>query len=137
VFFIPEAFWKSSARFRKELKKRPTDVAIVYPVTLLESCQNRMSIRTTRKNVQFNHPFSIEGVGRVLPPGTYEIVTDAELIEELSFPVYRRVATMILAPTQSSQGSIEMLTIDPSDLTAAMKRDALVAKDVSVPAKPA
>ena len=73
----------------------------------------------------------------MLPPGTYEIVTDAELIEELSFPVYRRVATMILAPTQSFQGSIEMLTIDPSDLTAAMKRDALVGKDVSVPAKPA
>jgi hypothetical protein len=96
-----------------------------------------MSIQTTRKDVQFNHPFSIEGVGRVLPPGTYEVVTDAELIEGLSFPVYRRVATMILAPTQSSRGSIEMLTIDPSDLTAAMKRDALVGKDVSVPAKPA
>jgi len=95
-----------------------------------------MSIRTTRKTVKFNHPFSIEGIGRVLPPGTYEIVTDAELIEGLSFPVYRRVATMILAPTQSSPGSIEMLTIDPSDLTAAMKRDALVGKDVSVSAKP-
>jgi hypothetical protein len=63
-------------------------------------------------------------------------VTDAELIEGLSFPVYRRVATMILAPTQSFQGSIEMLTIDPSDLTAAMKRDALVGKGVSVSAKP-
>ena len=95
-----------------------------------------MSIRTTRKNVKFNHPFSIKGVGRVLPPGTYEIVTDAELIEELSFPVYRRVATMILAPTQSSQGSIEMLTIDPSDLTAAMERDASVVKGPPVSAKP-
>jgi hypothetical protein len=95
-----------------------------------------MSIRTTRKNVKFNHPFSIEGVGRVLSPGTYEIVTDDELIERLSFPVYRRVATMILAPTQSSQGSIEMLTIDSSDLTAAMKRDALVNKGISI-GKPA
>jgi hypothetical protein len=93
-----------------------------------------MSIRTTRKKVKFNNPFSIEGVGRVLPPGTYEIVTDAELIEGLLFPVYRRVATMILAPTQSFQGSIEMLPIDPSDLT--MKRDALVGKGVSVSAKP-
>jgi hypothetical protein len=35
--------------------------------------------------------------------GNYEVVTDAELIEGLSFPVYRRVATMMLAPTQSSQ----------------------------------
>jgi hypothetical protein len=82
-----------------------------------------MSIRTTRKIVKFNHPFSIEGVGRVLPAGNYEVVTDQELIEELSFPVYRRVATMILAPTQSSQPSMEMLTIDPFDLTAAMERD--------------
>ena len=42
---------------------------------------NRMSIRTTRKIVQFSNPFSIEGVGRVLPAGNYEVVTDEELIE--------------------------------------------------------
>ena len=94
-----------------------------------------MSIRTTRKTVKFNHPFSIEGVGRVLPPGAYEIVTDSELIEGLSFPVYRHVATMILAPAQSFPGSIEMLTIDPVDLTAAMERDALVVKGVPESAK--
>ena len=48
--------------------------------------------------------------------------TDEELIEGLSFPVYRRVATMIFMPTSSS--STEMLTIDPSDLTAALEREA-------------
>jgi hypothetical protein len=85
-----------------------------------------MSIRTTREIVKFSHPFSIEGVGRVLPAGNYEVVTDQALIEGLSFPVYRRVATMILAPTQSSQPSIEMLKIDPFDLTAAIERDTLV-----------
>jgi hypothetical protein len=95
-----------------------------------------MSIRTTRKIVKFSHPFSIEGVGRVLPPGDYEVVTDAELIEGLSFPVYRRVATMILAPTQSSQPSIEMLTIDPFDLAVARERDAVVVKGVPASAKP-
>jgi hypothetical protein len=95
-----------------------------------------MSIRTTRKTVTFNHPFLIEGVGRVLPAGAYEIVTDAELIEGLSFPVYRRIATMILTPTQSSQAAIEMLTIDPSDLAAAMERDAsTVNRSVPTPAK--
>lgn len=94
-----------------------------------------MGTRTTRSTVKFNHPFSIEGIGRVLPPGDYEILTDAELIEGLSFPVYRRVATMILAPIQSSQSSIEMLTIDPFDLAAAMERDALiVSKSVPGPA---
>jgi hypothetical protein len=61
-----------------------------------------MSIRTTRKIVKFSNPFSIEGIDRVLPAGNYEVVTDEELIEGLSFPVYRRVATMLLAPTQSA-----------------------------------
>lgn len=95
-----------------------------------------MSIRTTRKIVKFSNPFSIEGVGRVLPAGNYEVVTDEELIEGLSFPVYRRVATMMLAPTQSSQArSIEMLTIDPVDLAAALERDTQAVKAVSVSAK--
>ena len=52
-----------------------------------------MSIRTTRKIVEFSNPFSIEGIGRVLPAGSYEIVTDEELIENSRFPftaVWRR-----------------------------------------------
>jgi hypothetical protein len=40
-----------------------------------------MSIRTTRKIVEFSNPFTMEGVGRVLPAGNYEVVTDEELIE--------------------------------------------------------
>jgi len=52
-----------------------------------------------------------------LPAGDYEVVTDEELIEGISFPIYRRVATVMLALTPSSQApSIEMLTIDPGDL---------------------
>jgi hypothetical protein len=95
-----------------------------------------MSIRTTRKNVKLSNPFSIEGVGRVLPAGDYEVVTGEELIEGISFPICRRVATMMLAPTQSSQApSIEMLTIDPRDLAAAPERDTLAFKAVSVSAK--
>jgi hypothetical protein len=95
--------------------------------------QNRMNIRTTRKMVKFSNPFLIEGVGRVLPAGNYEIVTDEELIEGLSFPVYRRVATMMLAPAQSY--STEMLTIDPLDLRAAMKRDQITIEATSVSEK--
>lgn len=95
-----------------------------------------MSIRTTRKIIKFGNPFSIEGIGRVLPAGNYEVVTDEELIEGLSFPVYRRVATMMLAPIQSSHApSIEMLTIDPLDLAAALERETLASKVVSVPAR--
>jgi hypothetical protein len=43
--------------------------------------------RSHSKSVVFSHPFELKGVDRILPPGTYQVVTDEELIEELSFPV--------------------------------------------------
>jgi hypothetical protein len=88
-----------------------------------------MSIRTTRKTVSFDNPFSLNGVGRILPAGNYVVITDEELIEGLSFPVYRRVSTMMLAPTRSSGApSVEMLVIDPLDLAAAVERDTSAGK---------
>jgi len=58
----------------------------------------------------------------MLPPGIYEIVTEEEMIGTLSFPVYRRVSTVIFVPGQSAS-SIEMVTIDPLDLAAAQTND--------------
>jgi len=55
-------------------------------------------------------------------------VTDEELIEGLSFPVYRRVATMIFVPAQNGT-SVEMLSVDPVDLRAALDRDAASASE--------
>jgi hypothetical protein len=83
-----------------------------------------MTARTSRKTVTFAHPFLLKGVDRILAAGDYRVVTDEELIEELSFPVYRRVATMILLPAESGSAStVEMVTIDPQDLQAAQERD--------------
>jgi hypothetical protein len=64
----------------------------------------------------------LKGVDRILPAGNYRVVTDEELIEELSFPVYRRVSTMIFVPGKSAS-SVEMVAIDPQDLQAAQERD--------------
>ena len=83
-----------------------------------------MNTRTTRKVVKFNNPFLLEAIGRMLPAGSYEVATDEELIEGLSFPVYRRIATTMLVPASSYQGAFEMLTIDPLNLAAAEDRDA-------------
>jgi hypothetical protein len=84
-----------------------------------------MITRTRSKFVVFGHPFHLKGVDRILPPGEYKVVTDEQLIEELSFPVYRRVATMIFVPGPSRHtSSVEMVTIDPRDLQAAQERDA-------------
>jgi len=82
-----------------------------------------MITRTQRATTSFEQPFLLRGVDRMLPPGTYEIATEEELIEGLSFPVYRRVSTVIFVPGQLAS-SIEMVTIDPVDLAAAEARDA-------------
>ena len=81
-----------------------------------------MITRSRSTSVAFSHPFQLKGVDRILPPGDYRVVTDEELIQELSFPVWRRVSTMIFVPGQS-YGSVEMVTIDPRDLEAAQNRD--------------
>jgi len=81
-----------------------------------------MTTRSHSKSVVFSHSFELKGVDRILPPGEYRIVTDEELIEELSFPVYRRVSTMIFVPAKSAS-SVEMVVIDPQELQAAQERD--------------
>src|ERR1700756_577680 len=84
-----------------------------------------MTVRTSTKTVSFARPFLLKGVDRVLAAGQYKVVTDEELIEELSFPVYRRIATMIFVPADSqNSSSVEMVAIDPRDLQDAQDRDA-------------
>jgi hypothetical protein len=86
-----------------------------------------MTTRTSNKTVTFARPFLLKGIDRTLPAGDYRVVTDEESIEELSFPVYRRVATMIFVPADSRQtSSVEMVNIDPLDLQAAQDRDAAI-----------
>ena len=82
-----------------------------------------MTMRTTTKTVTFHRTFYLTGVDRWLPPANYRVVNDEELIEGLSFPAYRRVSTVIFVPAASGC-AVEMVTIDPSDLQAAMDRDA-------------
>jgi hypothetical protein len=51
--------------------------------------------------------------------------TDEELIDGLSFLAYRRVATLLHLPSVSSRvGVIEIITVDPSELEAALESDA-------------
>jgi hypothetical protein len=82
-----------------------------------------MTMRTTNNTVTFHRPFHLKGVDRLLPPGSYRVVTDEELIEGLSFPAYRRIATAIFVPAPSGS-AVEMATIDPADLQAAQDQDA-------------
>ncbi len=80
--------------------------------------------RTKRVTMTFQHAFSLKGIGHALAAGQYDVVTDEELIEELSFPVFRRVSTLIFVPAQTGrQSSTEMVNVDPLELAAAYERD--------------
>jgi hypothetical protein len=84
-----------------------------------------MTTRSRRETVHFKHPFRIEGVDRLLPPGGYEVITDEEMIEGLSFPRFRRVATMIMVPgAPPRQSTMEMISISSIDLSDAQRIDA-------------
>jgi hypothetical protein len=85
-----------------------------------------MTVRSRRETVTFKHAFQIRGVDRLLPAGSYEVITDEEMIEGLSFPSYRRVATMVPA-AQSHGSSMEMLSIGSVDLADAQRIDASAA----------
>jgi hypothetical protein len=84
-----------------------------------------MTTRSRRETVHFKHPFRIKGIDRLLLPGAYEVVTDEEMIEGLSFPSFRRVATMIMVPCVAPrQSSTEMISIGSIDLADAQRVDA-------------
>ena len=74
-----------------------------------------MTIRTIRRTIAFRRPFYLKGVDRLLPPGGYNVVTDEELIEGLSFSAYHRISTVMFVPAQSGS-AVEMVTIDPLNL---------------------
>jgi len=84
-----------------------------------------MTMRSRLEVITFRHPFWIKGIDRVLPPGAYDVVTDEEMIEGLSFASFRRVATMIMVPAAPPRGStMEMISIGSVDLSDAQRIDA-------------
>ena len=88
-----------------------------------------MTIVSRREVVTFNHPFRIRGIDRLLPAGDYEVVTDDETIDGLSFAALRRVATMIMVPANGSRLAMEMVSIGSVDLADARRIDAGASDD--------
>ena len=84
-----------------------------------------MTTRSRLETVHFKHPFRIKGIDRLLPPGAYEVITDEEMIEGLSFASFRRVATMMTVPAAPPRTStVERISINPVDLADAQRIDA-------------
>jgi hypothetical protein len=83
-----------------------------------------MTTRTRRETIVFHQPFRLRGIDRELPAGSYDVVTDEELIEGLSFPVFRRLTTLITLPcAPPHRTAIEMVAIDPEAVRDAQDAD--------------
>jgi hypothetical protein len=74
--------------------------------------------------VTFRRPFVLDGFAEELPAGAYDVETDEELLEDMSFPAYRRILTVIHLHARADRpGYTQSLTIDPNELDAALERD--------------
>jgi hypothetical protein len=83
-----------------------------------------MLVRTTIRTVTFLMPFSVAAANQELPAGAYLVETDEELIQELSFPAYRRVATFLRIPqSRAPSDRLHSVPVDPDELEAALARD--------------
>ena len=80
--------------------------------------------RLTRMSVTFSRPFSLADVDGIQPAGTYRIETVDATLGNLSSLAYRRVSTTIELPAVGTASSRrQVVTIDPLELEAALKRD--------------
>lgn len=83
-----------------------------------------MTQRTVLSTITFINPFRLSGFDEPLPAGTYKVETYEELIEGLSFPVYRRTETLMFLPPPPGQANlIQVAVIDPVELEEAKQRD--------------
>ena len=84
-----------------------------------------MMNRTTTGTVTFRHSFTMEGLDGWQPAGTYVIEMEEELLQELSFPAWRRVHTAIRLPQRAGISVMEQVaTVDFKALEAALAVDA-------------
>lgn len=83
-----------------------------------------MNTRVTSNTVTFANAFQLDEIEGVLPAGAYRIETEEELLANVSFVAYRRVATHIFVPPRAGEGGgVQMWAIHPNGLSAALLRD--------------
>ena len=74
--------------------------------------------------VTFSNAFTVGDRQEEFPSGTYEVVVEEELLQGLSFEVYRRIATYLMVRGRGNHaGRIEMRKITQEDLEHATARD--------------
>jgi hypothetical protein len=89
-----------------------------------------MTTRSRNETLVFDHPFRLKGIDRLFPAGSYEVLTDEEMIEGLSFPCYRRVATTIMVAGEwPHTNATEMIATSAIDLSDAQRDDRVASRD--------
>lgn len=92
-----------------------------------------MTIRTSQRTIRFDSPFQLAGMDSPHPAGVYTLETDEELLQDLSFPAYRRTATRLFLPVVPGSTILgEVVSIDPLELEAAQARDDAAAPGTGV-----
>ncbi|KQY16717.1 hypothetical protein ASE23_22645 [Rhizobium sp. Root73] len=82
-------------------------------------------MRTTETKITFTRPFRVEALFEPQEAGTYRLIVDEELIEGLSFPAHKRVATHLEIPCLSASPVIrQRLQVSYDDITQALALDA-------------
>jgi hypothetical protein len=90
-----------------------------------------MPDRSSETLVTFSRPFRLASFDAPQPAGTYRLVTDEEEILGVSFPAYRRTATVLHTPAVSVvSGHRQAFPVDPEELESALKADAANASGV-------
>ena len=77
-------------------------------------------IHSRTETVTFRAPFTLPGLHRSYPAGSYRVNTEDEQLD-LSFTAFRRVATVILL---ASGAETQAWLVSPVDLAAALASDA-------------
>ncbi len=79
--------------------------------------------RTRMQRLSFARPFSLAGIAESLPAGTYDIESEEERLEGISFETYRRIGTVIHLPAAPGP-TTRLVAIDHDDLQKALENDA-------------
>jgi hypothetical protein len=82
-----------------------------------------MPTRSLHSTVVFRHPFVLKGLDGVQPAGTYDIETEEELLEGLSFEAYRRVSTTMTRRQPATGALLQAQVVDPAELDRAIAAD--------------
>ncbi|MGI9522637.1 MAG: hypothetical protein ACR2PG_13410 [Hyphomicrobiaceae bacterium] len=88
-----------------------------------------MTIRTVRRVMTFVRPFRLAGTERPFAAGTYDVATEEELLDGLSFPAFRRLQTYLTRRvTPDSFAALPTVVVDLDDLARVFREDQISAQ---------